>query len=393
MDPDQENAWAEWWSAPEEARTMTFQLTYPIAGAGRSVGRRMVAAVAEPERRSWLSHGLAGLVVASIGLAGVASISLLPSQTLAAQGSAVSAPPLTSTGTPLSAFDSTARALRVDAPPSAFVRTGQLMRSYQLATAQQQTAELAGSLRAGQRRAALAAGALTIDQAEDKLVNGEQQREIQQQVATDMATKAAQYKAEAEAEFAAAQQQQAAATMTGNNTGAFVPALPTESAATSTTDTARTSTSVPGTGRVVSPISSATIGAYFGETGSLWARYHTGLDFHAAMGEPVHAAADGVVVLVAPVGTGSDTWAGNHIAIQHADGLTTMYCHLSVIDVKVGQRVAANTVIGLVGATGHVTGPHLHFELYPAGVQPGNVYQAIDPQAWLASHGVSIRRT
>lgn len=376
---------------------MTYQLTYPVAGAGRSIGRRMADAVAQPERRSWLSHGLAGMMIASLGLAGVAAVTMLPNQTLTAQGSALSvAPASTSTGAQLPAFDTESQLVRTNSTPSAFARTQQLQRSYRLATTSQKTATLSGSIRSAQRRAALAAGVLTVVEAEDKLVHAEQQRDIQQQVATDMAAKALQYKAEAAAALATAQQQQAAAALTGNNTGAFVPATTAATSTgtgTTTGTTTGTGVATDSLGHMVAPISSATIGAYFGETSSLWARYHTGLDFHAAMGEPIHAAADGVVVLVAPVGSGRDTWAGNHVAIQHAGGLTTMYSHMSVINAKVGQQVHAGDVIGLVGATGHVTGPHLHFELYPAGVRPGSVYQAIDPQAWLASHGVSVRRT
>ncbi len=370
----------------------------------------MAEVVDIPERRSWLSHGLAGLMVASLGIAGVASISLLPSQTLSASGSSLVAPDLSSTGTMPAAFDSAQQTLRSDLSAgtgsSALLRSQQLTRSYQLATSLQATSTLSSSLRLAERRTALEAGAMTIAQAQERLVNAEQQREIQQQVAADMAVKAAQYLAEAQAEAAAAREQQAAAAVSSNTTGAFVPVsgtslgtAETAGAGNASVGNTSTRTSTSGSagssalGPVVSPITSATIGAYFGETGSLWARYHTGLDFHAPMGEPVHAAAGGTVVVVAPVGTGQDTWAGNHVAIQHADGLTTMYSHLSVIDVKAGQHVNAGDVIGLVGSTGHVTGPHLHFELYPAGVRPGSVYQAIDPQAWLASHGVQVRRT
>ena len=365
----------------------------------------MAEVVDIPERRSWLSHGLAGLMVASLGIAGVASISLLPSQTLSASGSSLVAPDLRSTGTVPAAFDSAQQVLRSDLSSGtgsgALLRSQQLTRSYQLAVSLQATSTLSSSLRLAERRTALEAGAMTIAQAQERLVGAEQQREIQQQVAADMAIKAAQYLAEAQAEAAAAQEQQAAAAASSNTTGAFVPVSGTTLGTAGNASVGNTSTRTAAAGSagssalgpVVSPITSAAIGAYFGETGSLWARYHTGLDFHAPMGEPVHAAAGGTVVVVAPVGTGRDTWAGNHVAIQHAGGLTTMYSHLSVIDVKAGQHVNAGDVIGLVGSTGHVTGPHLHFELYPAGVRPGSVYQAIDPQAWLASHGVQVRRT
>jgi len=83
---------------------------------------------------------------------------------------------------------------------------------------------------------------------------------------------------------------------------------------------------------------------------------HTGLDFAGNVGAPVYAAARGVVALV-----GSFYLAGNVIYIDHGEGLVTAYFHLSRQDVTAGDTVEAGQVIGRVGATGRVTGPHLHF--------------------------------
>ncbi len=137
-------------------------------------------------------------------------------------------------------------------------------------------------------------------------------------------------------------------------------------------------------GGAVLPVPSGVIGAHFGEYG-MWSRYHTGLDFRASYGTPIHAVKSGVVLYAG----NSGNWAGNHVAIKHADGKTTMYSHMSSMSGHVGQMVQAGDVIGRVGETGRAFGAHLHFELYPAGVKYGDVYEAINPQPWLAANGVT----
>ncbi len=98
---------------------------------------------------------------------------------------------------------------------------------------------------------------------------------------------------------------------------------------------------------------------------------HTGLDFRAGMGDPVRATASGKVV--------SSGWAGGYgrmVEIDHGNGLSTRYGHLSEIGVKVGDPIRIGQVIGAVGSTGRSTGPHLHYETRIDG-------EAVDPQKFL----------
>lgn len=87
--------------------------------------------------------------------------------------------------------------------------------------------------------------------------------------------------------------------------------------------------------------------------------FHTGIDLVEPFGSPVYAADDGIVALVGSSSSGY----GNYVVIAHSGGFATLYGHLSTSLVKVGQSVTQGQVVGLEGATGNSTGPHLHFEL------------------------------
>lgn len=105
-------------------------------------------------------------------------------------------------------------------------------------------------------------------------------------------------------------------------------------------------------------------------------RAHLGVDYRAATGAPVVAVADGVVV-----SAGRNRGAGRLIHLRHANGLETQYLHLSAQKVRAGQRVRQGDVIGLVGATGLVTGPHLDYRVRKNGafVNPVDIHAAMPP--------------
>jgi murein DD-endopeptidase MepM/ murein hydrolase activator NlpD len=98
---------------------------------------------------------------------------------------------------------------------------------------------------------------------------------------------------------------------------------------------------------------------------------HTGIDFRAPTGTPVRATAPGRIVEASHVGG-----YGNMVEIDHGNGLTTRYAHLSSMDVDVGATVAKGAIIGRVGSTGRSTGPHLHYETRMDG-------DPMDPQRFM----------
>jgi murein DD-endopeptidase MepM/ murein hydrolase activator NlpD len=104
----------------------------------------------------------------------------------------------------------------------------------------------------------------------------------------------------------------------------------------------------------------APIGDRFGPRGN---RFHTGIDFTASYGVTVRAARAG---RVAYAGWNAGGY-GYLVVVRHGHGIRTMYAHLSRVYVRVGRRVRTGTPLGAVGATGHATGPHLHFEVRVGG--------------------------
>jgi murein DD-endopeptidase MepM/ murein hydrolase activator NlpD len=105
--------------------------------------------------------------------------------------------------------------------------------------------------------------------------------------------------------------------------------------------------------------------------GVRWGRMHEGIDIACAYGAPVHAAAAGTVIYA-----GWMQGYGNLVVLDHGNGISTAYAHASAILVSIGQTVGQGDEVSLVGATGHATGPHLHFEVRVNGV-------AVDPLSYL----------
>ncbi|MFJ9814982.1 peptidoglycan DD-metalloendopeptidase family protein [Streptomyces sp. NPDC101151] len=130
------------------------------------------------------------------------------------------------------------------------------------------------------------------------------------------------------------------------------------------------------------PVAGATVGTAYHVAGSMWSSgYHTGVDFVVPTGTSLKAVGAGTVV--------SAGWGGaygNQVVIKLSDGYYAQYGHLSQLSVSAGQTVTAGQQIGLSGATGNVTGPHLHFEIRTTPDYGSDV----DPLAYLRSHGVAV---
>ncbi|GGW82530.1 peptidase [Streptomyces lucensis JCM 4490] len=160
------------------------------------------------------------------------------------------------------------------------------------------------------------------------------------------------------------------------------PAAATAATAAPTAATAApTATAAAPTGFTL-PVAGATIGTGYHVAGGMWSSgYHTGVDFVVPTGTPLKAVGAGTVV--------SAGWGGaygNQVVIKLDDGHYAQYGHLSRLSVSAGQTVTAGRQIGLSGATGNVTGPHLHFEIRTTPDYGSD----IDPVGYLREHGVPV---
>lgn len=129
--------------------------------------------------------------------------------------------------------------------------------------------------------------------------------------------------------------------------------------------------------RWVRPVSAAITSSF----GPRWGGWHPGVDFGSRYGAPIHSVGAGTVI-----GAGylsGESGYGKIVLVRHAGGAITAYAHMSRVLVHAGERVRPGDVLGKVGATGHVTGPHLHFEVRIGG-------RKVSPVPWLRRHGVRV---
>lgn len=116
------------------------------------------------------------------------------------------------------------------------------------------------------------------------------------------------------------------------------------------------------------PVSNPIITTGYGSSGKYWSSgKHTGIDFRASTGTPVYSIGDGIVV-----DTGHHSSYGNYVEIYHGNNIYSYYAHNSSVIVSTGQKVSKGQQISYSGATGNVTGPHLHFEIRTPGARYAN---------------------
>ncbi|MEU5428304.1 M23 family metallopeptidase [Streptomyces olivoreticuli] len=210
-----------------------------------------------------------------------------------------------------------------------------------------------------------------------------QQAEHQQNAADDEARESAQHEAAQAAakkasEAAEAEKAKAAEAEKAKAAKAKAEARPAaeEDTSANPADTGPRTPVAHSPGAYTLPVGSYTLTAGFGQAGNMWSANHTGEDFAAPTGTPVKAIGNGTITHAG--------WAGAYgyrIVLKLDDGTEVWFCHLSSMVVTSG-KVSAGDVIGRVGATGNVTGPHLHLEIRPDGGAP------IDPLPWLRERGL-----
>ncbi|MFJ7134498.1 M23 family metallopeptidase [Streptomyces fungicidicus] len=159
-------------------------------------------------------------------------------------------------------------------------------------------------------------------------------------------------------------------------------AQPSEQSASDTSAQSTSTDQAASTSGYTSPVPGGGLGTAYKVAGSMWSSgYHTGVDFAVPTGTSLKAVGAGTVVSAGYGGA-----YGNQVVIKLNDGYYAQYAHLSSLSVSAGQTVTAGQQVGLSGATGNVTGPHLHFEIRTTPDYGSDV----DPVSYLRGKGVSI---
>ncbi|QDP95622.1 M23 family metallopeptidase [Microlunatus elymi] len=342
--------------------------------AKRTRARRAIEEL-EKDKRGWIRHGIAALAIAGLGLGAAGAVALTGSASELSGGS--------TTGVTVASSSSDAGVTAVGN------RSDQTSRSVQrksLSASQTSNTDgpLDGTVDMSARRDAQKNAKVTDTSSQNDAASkaGEQRAKALQDASKSSQKLSSKLsKEERERGQVAADN----ATTGANTTGSGDTGNATTAAGTDSQDLTSSST---GDGHATLPVAkgSYNIAATFGQYGS-WARYHTGIDFAAPIGTPIHATGNGVITN-AGIGSAS-SWAGNYVTIKFANGQQMLFAHMSSVSVSAGQQVTAGQLIGHVGQTGRAFGPHTHVELYPAGVTPGDVYSAINPAIWFHAHGLN----
>jgi murein DD-endopeptidase MepM/ murein hydrolase activator NlpD len=317
-----------------------------------ALARRALIEDIKKDRKGWLQHGVAALAVSLLGLGVAGSVVLTSNAEHLASGTPT---------TQLAATSQVGTTPEVTLP-SAFDRNGS-------STSRDVT------------RPALDPAKLKslADQRAEELTKTDDQ------IAEAAKTKAATAR-EKSLESASKSTQKQAALLARGAAGRKAGTSSSAPATTSTAPAPATSTPASSSAKSCMPVRGGySIAARFGQVGA-WARYHTGFDFSAPVGTTLQAPGSGVVTNAG--GGPASGWAGNYVAIRYPDGTQSLMAHMSTVSVRVGQSVSACQVVGAVGMTGRTFGPHVHFEIYPAGVTPGDVYRAVNPLGWLTARGL-----
>lgn len=356
-----------------------------VRHARNAQARRALIEDFERDKKGWLQHGIAALAVSVLGLGVAGSVAL----TGAAEESNLASRPQTSVQQ--TAQQPVQQAVQPVTQSSTLDRNAEAATSRNLARQPLNQSQL--NSKAKERAKILDKTSSDIDEATRTEASNDRNKELE----TDSAqTRLNAQRIEEQRRLAKARRDAAKngtstqTPSTDQSTTSISPSQPESQAPREDSSAPDTSdVKVTGGGGASMPIASGyRIAATFGQYGS-WSRYHTGYDFSAAMGTPFRSPAAGVVTHVG-YGGSAGGWAGFYVTVRHADGKQSLYAHGSPnAVVSVGQQVSAGQVVGHVGMTGRTFGPHLHFEIYPAGVTPGDVYKATNPMTWLQSIGAA----